>query len=138
MKKHLNIVPKLLFLSMILTLLISACQTIDPPTITIQELGYENSKTVRQGDELHVEAEILAEGKIRTVSVYIHLEDHNLTGNWEVDQLFTKFEGYKNTTFHEHFEVPSDAQTGIYHFQIEVVDQEGNVEAYEDEIEVLE
>ena len=134
MKKLVSIFTLLFALS----LLFNGCEKIDPPTITLHELGYENSKTVKQGSDLHVEAEILAEGKIQTIRVEIHPEEHGVNSSWTVNQVFTKFEGYKNTEFHEHFEATADALTGAYHFRIEVVDQEGNVGYFETEIEVLE
>jgi len=114
-----------------------SCNTIDAPTISMHELGMENSKTVQRGAELHVDAEILADGKISTVSIEFHPEDHG-SGEWELEKTFTEFDGLKNAEFHEHFDIPSEAAIGAYHFQLEVVDQEGNLTHYEDEVEVTE
>jgi hypothetical protein len=118
----------------------TSCTDVAAPEITIHELGYENTKTVQRGTELHVDAEIVAEGKISKVIVTIHPEEHGGDHEhaWEVDQTFNDFEGLKNTSFHEHFDVPADAEAGMYHFHLEVQDQEGNTSDYETEIEVTE
>jgi hypothetical protein len=119
---------------------LTSCNEVAIPTIDMHELGYENTKTVQRGNDLHVEADIVAEGKISKIIVTIHPEEHggNHDTEWEVDQTFTEFEGLKNTEFHKHFEVPADAETGMYHFHLQVQDMEGNTEGYETEIEVTE
>jgi hypothetical protein len=49
---------------------LNACkkdEVISKPEIDLTELGYENSKIGYTGSDLHIEAEIVAEGKIETV-----------------------------------------------------------------------
>jgi hypothetical protein len=116
------------------------------PEILSFELGYENSKTVNAGSDLHIDAEILAENGIDLIIVEIHFkgdhkksisvadEDHH---GWEVNISWDKFMGLKNTSFHEHIEVPDDAEPGEYHFHFRVVDMEGYTAEFEDDIEVL-
>jgi hypothetical protein len=129
-----------------LVLFFTACQKTPGPEIDLLELGYENSKIAYAGSELHIEADILAEGTIETVQVVIHPEGEHkksaLTdteeGEWEVDTTYTEFSGLKNTIFHEHIDVSEHAETGHYHFHFIVTDMEGRQASVEDEIEILE
>ena len=117
------------------------------PSIDMTELGYENSKIAYAGSELHMEADIVAEGNIEKVTVEIHYEgahDHKSISavqddhEWEVDTTFTEFSGLKNTTFHKHIEVPVEADTGAYHFHFVVTDMEGQQSSVEEELEIHE
>ena len=116
-----------------LGLFVTACQDTPAPEINLLELGYENSKIAYSGSELHIEAEIVAEGNIETVQIVIHPEgEHEKSASavsdeheWEVDTTYSKFSGKKNTTFHEHIEVSDHAETGHYHFHFLVTDMEG-------------
>lgn len=114
------------------------------PVVTLTELGYENSKIGYAGTDLHIEADIVAEGTIDKVSIEIHPEgEHEKStseildeGEWEVDTTYTKFSGLKNTTFHEHLDIPVYADTGHYHFHITVTDMDGQQTTVEEEIEI--
>jgi hypothetical protein len=116
------------------------------PEILNFELGYENSGIGYLGSDLHIEAEIIAEGKIDRVIIEIHhegehgkktlsivLDEHE----WEVDTTYTKFYGLKNTNFHEHIDIPLWAEAGEYHFHMKVVDLEGNQTEKETELEIM-
>jgi hypothetical protein len=141
---------KLLFfvISMASVLLITACSDdeVDPPVITIHELGegdtHGNDHTAIIGGELHMDVDIVAEGKINTVQVIIHPEgEHhksNSDGEWELDTTYTKFSGLKNTNFHEHIEIDTTAEAGEYHFDFIVTDMEGNQSSADAELEILE
>lgn len=115
------------------------------PEIDFHELGYENSKKVKAGDELHFDAEIVAKNKIDKIRIEIHPEgdDHKsillvlLDNAWEFDTTYTEFSGLKNVGFHKHIIVPEHAAAGDYHFHFAVTDQEGNMAIFEDEIEVI-
>ncbi len=117
---------------------------IPKPEITITELGYENSKIGYIGSDLHIEADIVSEGRIEKVTIEIHHEgDHqkSLTivlhdDEWEVDTTYTKFSGLKNTNFHEHFDIPLYAEPGDYHFHFIVTDMEGQQTTVEEELEI--
>ncbi|MFW6259748.1 MAG: DUF4625 domain-containing protein [Tangfeifania sp.] len=121
-------------------------EEIPNPEVTITELGYENSKIGYAGSDLHIEAEIVAEGRIDKVIVEIHHEgEHdnksalvNLHDNeWEVDTTYTRFSGLKNVdNFHEHIEIPVYAEIGDYHFHFIVSDMEGNQTTVEEELEI--
>jgi hypothetical protein len=104
----------------------------------VHELGEENSKSVKRGNELHVDAEIMAEGKIQTIFVSIYPESTPEAGQWYFEKTYTKFEGLMNTTFHEDIDIDTEAELGYYEFLLEVTDLEGNVNKYESAIEIIE
>ncbi len=116
------------------------------PVITIHELGdgdsHGNDHTAKIGGELHMDIDVVAEGKIDVIQVIIHPEGehHEKDGHdeWEVDSIYTKFSGLKNTTFHEHIEVAATAEPGDYHFDFIVTDMEGNQSSAEAELEIIE
>lgn len=75
------------------------------------------------GEDLHIEADIVAEGKIASITVEIHNEK---TGKDVVEKTFTgEFVGLKNTKFHKHVDIPATTVEGDYHFHLKVVDQQG-------------
>lgn len=120
-------------------------ETTPRPVITLTELGYENSKTGYAGTELHIEAEIVAEGTIDVITIEIHPEgehgdehegEHEHGEEWEVDTTYSEFSGLKNTTFHKHIDIPTTAETGHYHFHFIVTDMEGYQTVMEEEIEI--
>ena len=120
---------------------------ISAPDIMRGELGYDNTGTVTLGEELHMEFEITADGKIESISVEIHHDgDHKsmsaLKGEmeWEFDSIYTdaKYVGAKNIEFHEHIDIPMEAEAGEYHFHLLVRDMEGNTSSFEDDLEFLE
>ena len=114
------------------------------PVVNLTELGYENSKIGYAGSDLHIEAEIIAAGRIDKVTIEIHPEGEHPKGTfatlhegeWEVDTTFIKFSGLKNTTFHEDIEIPVYAEPGHYHFHFIVTDMEGQQTVVEAEIEI--
>lgn len=116
-------------------LFFSSCEKeAEMPVITILELGngdnHGNDQTAKIGSDIHIEAEIVAKGKIDKVQVRIHPEgEHGTEGaheEWEIDTTYTKFYGLKNTIFHEHLDIASEAEPGNYHFDFIVTDMEGN------------
>lgn len=117
-------------------------ETLAPPSISTFEFGYNDSGEAYLGSDLHIEAEIVAEAKIDRIQVTIHPEgEHEYKTisdehEWEVDTTYTKFNGLKNTTFHEHLEVPVEADTGHYHFHFIVIDMDGNTKEIERELHV--
>ena len=118
---------------------------ITKPEITILELGegnsHNNDHSAYVGEEVHIEAEIVAEGKIDKIQVIIHPEGEHKSvkdGEWELDTTYTKFSGLKNTTFHEHLDIADWAAPGDYHFDLIVTDQEGNQSSADEELEIIE
>lgn len=106
------------------------------PTVTLTEVGHDNSKTAMRGDDMHLEADILAEGLIKRIDVEIHLED----GDFEIEKSYTegKYVGVKNVEFHEHIDIPADAPLGEYHLHFTVTDQKGQTTTVETHVEVVE
>jgi len=139
---------QLKFISFVLVLALAfqACKKDEeeknnPPVISGFELGLEDSGVGYLGTELHMEAEVVAEAKIDRIQVTIHHEgEHEKSVNdeheWEVDTTYTKFTGLKNTEFHEHIDVPVDAEEGEYHFHFVVIDMDGNSKEIERELEI--
>jgi len=106
------------------------------PVISEFEIGKDNSGIAYQGGELHIEANIEAEGKIDVIILEIHFEG---TGEgWEFEYTWTEFKGLKNTTFHKDIDVPAEALTGEYHVDLKVRDQQGHETKVEGELIILE
>lgn len=129
-------------------LFISSCkkeETPASPVINIMELGegdsHGNDHTAIIGGDLHIEVDVVAEGKIDIIQVIIHPEgDHKngLDEEWEIDTTYIKFSGLKNTLFHEHIEIDTTAEAGEYHFDFIVTDMEGNQSSAEAELQIVE
>ncbi len=126
---------------------LNSCQKIGIPEIDHFELGYNNNKIAYLGSDLHIEAEITAEGKIKDIVLEIYLEGEHEDKSiktmleedaWEFDSTYTKFSGLKNTTFHEHIDIPLDADTGLYHFHFIATDLEGNQSSFEEDLHITE
>lgn len=105
------------------------------PVITITELGLSDSHVAYIGSDLHIEAEIVAEGKIDKIEVEIHQEEGS---SEEIVAEYDEFSGLKNTTFHKHIDIPAGTTPGTYHVHFSVTDMEGNQTTVEDEIEIEE
>lgn len=141
-------ITKLFFTLLAISLLFfTACQKdSSPPVITILELGNGNSHgndhTAKIGSDLHMEVEVVAEGKIDKIQVRVHPEgEHHEEGEyeeWEIDTTYIKFSGLKNTTFHEHLEIDLSAEPGDYHYDFIVTDMEGNQSSADAELEIIE
>ncbi len=131
---------KFVFALLLFAATITACKKdkeIAPnaPEISGFELGTSNSKTANPGSDLHIEAQIVAQGTIASVELEIHPESG--TG-WNVKTTFTEgFTGLKNAEFHKHIDVPADAALGDYHFHLKVKDQNGQETAIESELKVV-
>ncbi len=106
------------------------------PTVNLTEVGHDNEKVAMRGDDLHLEADILAEGLIKRIDVEIHQEN----GTYEIEKSYTegKYAGVKNVEFHEHIDIPADAPLGEYHLHFTVTDQKGQTTLAEAHIDVIE
>lgn len=115
----------------------AACQkNSSAPKIILTEVGHENGGKAEQGDDLHLEADIVAEGLIQRIHVEIHQEN----GSYEIEKNYTtgKYIGVKNTEFHEHIDIPADAPLGAYHLHFTVTDNEGQTATAKAHLEVIE
>ncbi len=127
-----------IFVAVSMLILLASCNKEDEmtarPVINILEIGLDNSKIAFIGGDFHIEAEIIAVGRIEKILVELHSED----GEDEIEFEFLEFGGLKNTDFHQHIDIPSDLTPGEYHFHLVVIDQEGNVTKAEDEVLLVE
>lgn len=112
------------------------------PTISELVLGIDDSHVayinayLEMEADLHIEAEVVAEGLINTIEVEIHAEDGS---DNEIDTIYDySDQTLKNTTFHEHIEIPYDFPVGDYHFHFTVTDKEGNSTTIEAELSIEE
>ncbi|MAX82333.1 MAG: hypothetical protein CL843_19415 [Crocinitomicaceae bacterium] len=106
---------------------------ISKPKITDLEVGISDSHVGYIGSDLHLEAEIVAEGKISEVTVEIHQEEG---GDDEIEVTYTDYAGLKNTTFHKHVDIPEGTAEGEYHLHLTVTDEQGNQTTVEEEITI--
>ncbi|RYD89027.1 MAG: DUF4625 domain-containing protein [Sphingobacteriales bacterium] len=121
--------------------LFSACKkdndetpAVQAPAITGLEVGTGNNKIAHPGNDLHIEAQIVAPGTIENVVLEIHPEEGE---GWEVNTTYTEgFAGQKNAEFHKHIDVPAEAALGHYHGHLKVTDKNGKVTELEFELEV--
>lgn len=109
---------------------------VEKPVINLTEVGHNNSMKVKQGEDMHLEASIVAEGLIKRIDVQMHQEAAQGT---TINKSFTegKYVGVKNTTFHEHIEIPISTPLGEYHLHFIVTDKEGQTSMKEAHINVL-
>jgi hypothetical protein len=110
-------------------------QTLLKPQIVINEVGLNNSKIGYIGSDLHLDAEIIAEGKISTVKIVIHPEG---SATWKYEETYNEFSNLKNANFHKHIDIPATAIAGQYHLHLSVVDMEGNKASVETEFTISE
>ncbi|MCU4176157.1 DUF4625 domain-containing protein [Carboxylicivirga sp. N1Y90] len=120
-----------------LSTLFTACEddSTDSPVITLHELGLDDSHEAHVGDDLHIDAEIIADGTIEKIVVELHAED----GDDELEVEFIDgYNGLKNAEFHEHVEIPATFTPGEYHFHLLVTDKEGNQSSVEAHVDIEE
>lgn len=110
------------------------------PTVAITELGSGHDsptdKTGYIGGSIHLEAEIEAPALVKQIDVEIHQEDG---GSYKIEKTYTdsKYVGVKNTTLHEHIDIPADAIAGDYHLHLTVTDQLGQTTTVESELSIV-
>ena len=130
-----NILIRLIVLSTLILAFAACGKTPSAPTVTLTEVGHENSGKAEQGDDLHLEADIVAEGLIKCILVEIHREN----GAYEIVNSYAtgKYIGVRNTEFHEHIDIPADAPLGGYHLHLTVTDNKGQTATAEASVEVI-
>ncbi|WP_410221146.1 DUF4625 domain-containing protein [Pedobacter sp.] len=113
----------------ITSLLVFSCKkevvsTEAEPVINIREIRVNNNKTAYTGQDLHIDAQINAQEKIKSIKLQITLAESGF--GWSFLSTYTKsYEGLKKADFHEHINVPNDAKTGDYNLLIIVTDERG-------------
>jgi hypothetical protein len=141
MKKYMSLSLMTAFVC-ILSMCFTACNDDDEklpakPTITLTEVGHDNSKHTHPGHDLHLEANVLAEGLIQRIDIEIHQEDG---GKYEIEKSYTsgKYIGVRNIEFHEHIDIPAEAPLGEYHLHFTVTDLKGQQTVAESHVEIVE
>ncbi|MDR0560070.1 MAG: DUF4625 domain-containing protein [Prevotellaceae bacterium] len=137
---------KLVFGTMFLVglsmLALTSCQKDDKsakPTVKITETGSHDAPDgkVAAGEDLHLEAEIIAEGLIAEIVVEIRQQEG---GSFVIEKKFgadSKYSGLKNADFHEHIDIPAETPLGRYRLRLTVIDREGQSTTAETELEVI-
>lgn len=104
------------------------------PSVKITELGSghdsPNDKIGYAGSDIHINAEITAEGLIESITLEVHQED----GDFEFHEVYTDAKGLKSTTLHKHIDIPAEAPEGEYHLHLVVRDQHGQTGMAESEL----
>lgn len=147
---HFSRLAKPLLIATLLLAFLASCNDDDEPTLKgpiISHVEYGEGSThssnpvAYRGSDIHLEAEILAEATISSIAVSIHA--HALTPGegeveWNFEQTYTDSKyRVKNTTFHEHIDVPSNIPAGEYHITLTVTDERGNSSEVEGHLEIL-
>lgn len=140
MKKIIFFAASVLFC--VFSLVLSSCsddddakQSVAKPVVALAEIGKENSKEAIAGKDLHLEGNLVADGLIARIDVTIAAKDGNKT---IVKQSYTegKYIGVRNTTFHEHLDIPADAAPGAYTVTFVVTDRLGQSTTFTSDLTV--
>ena len=136
MKKNIILAISAIIVFAVLAISCKKDEATAKPVITLTEVGHDNSRHAMRGDDMHLEADIVAGGLIKRIDVEIHKED----GGYEIEKSYTegKYIGVKNTEFHEHIGIPAEAPLGEYHLHFTVTDKNGRTTLAEAHIEVVE
>ena len=138
MKRRLTL---LCIVAMFATMLLSSCQKEEAlmvqegASVTINELGANNSKIAYTGHELHLDADIQAPGKIAGIKLQITLAETNY--GWDFLKTYGDYKGLKEANFHEHVAVPENARPGMYNLLIVVTDERGQKTLSKSNFEVV-
>lgn len=109
---------------------------LEKPVVTINEVGSNNSRIAYTGNNLHLDAEVKAPGKVASIKLQITLADSNY--GWDVVKTYTTpYAGVKNADFHEHIDVPENARPGMYTLLIVVTDEAGEKAQAKVDFEVI-
>lgn len=139
MKKIIFLAASVLFC--VFSLVLSSCsddddpkQDVAKPVAALAEVGEENSKEATAGKDLHLEGDLLADGLIARIDVTIAIADGKTT---IVQKSYTdgKYIGVKNTTFHEHLDIPADA-AGAYKLTFVVTDKLGQSSTFTSDLTI--
>ncbi|WP_294823497.1 DUF4625 domain-containing protein [uncultured Flavobacterium sp.] len=104
--------------------------------VAFTEVGHGGTPPhAHAGEDLHLEAEILAEAKIAAVTVEIHSETN--ANAPEITATYNDYNGLINATFHKHIDIPATQPAGLYHLHLKVTDADGNTRTAESELEIL-
>lgn len=142
MKKHIS---KFAALFTLFAITLTSCSsddnndTVAPQpqlSINLTEVGHGGTVPhAHAGEDLHLEAEILAGAKIAGITVEIHSETNAAAP--EITASYADYNGLINATFHKHIDIPATQPAGMYHLHITVTDTQGNTVSAESDLEIL-
>lgn len=138
MKKYLSKTVAILAVSSALfTTSCSDDDNVSPKRLEVQltEVGHGTPAHAHAGEDLHLEAEILAEAQIATVTVSLHHETDSSAP--EITATYQDYNGLINATFHKHIDIPATQTPGSYHLHLTVTDQLGNTKQADAEVQIL-
>ena len=108
------------------------------PTAENIEIGTANNKRALRGRDFHLNADVLAATKIKSVQVKIlQKTGENYTSNWKFELTWPTYAGVKNTNVHEHFTIPVEAPEGKYDFYFIVTDENGTILEIKEDFTIL-
>ncbi len=105
------------------------------PLIALIEVGHDNSHEAHPGHDLHLEADVIAEGYVQSIHVVIRLEG----GSTDlVSKTYTdsKYVDVLNAEFHEHIDIPATAAVGDYVLYFTVTDKIGQQKTVTADLEI--
>lgn len=139
MKKYIS---KFAIFTLIASAVLTSCSDDDNAVtaaaleVTLTEVGHGGTVPhAHAGEDLHLEAEILAAAKIANVTVEIHSETDASAP--EITASYADYNNLINATFHKHIDIPATQPAGIYHLHLTVTDLDGNTKTAESELEIL-
>ncbi|MBU2996325.1 DUF4625 domain-containing protein [Cellulophaga baltica] len=96
------------------------------PTISEVEVGLYDNELGVVGEDFHFNAEFLAGDLLDMVTINIEQRaGETYSSDWSFEMVWDKYQGLKNATMHQHFDIPAEAPKGVYDFVITVTDQNG-------------
>jgi hypothetical protein len=136
---------------LLVSILVLSCKKEEERKLTISDIVVENhdgGKQVPRGGTISVNFKATA-GVARLDFYHIEIHDHPVSGLVEdeykiIDDAFTDkvtFKGLREASVHQHVVVPAEANLGIYHVVIVVVDEDGysvDTEDLDTSIEIIE
>lgn len=108
------------------------------PIIEHIEIGSGNNGIGVIGRDFHFDMDVIAGEALGNIQVKIEgKNDQTYDHKWSFEITWDEFQGMKNTNVHKHFDIPSDAPEGDYHFVILVNDQNGTILEVQKEISLI-
>lgn len=105
------------------------------PVAALAEVGEENSKVATAGKDLHLEGDLEAEGLIGRIDLKIQSADGKVVV-LEKSWADGKYVGVRNTTFHEHVDIPAATAAGDYVLTFTVTDKVGQSTVFTSDLKI--
>lgn len=122
-------------------IMLSSCDNDDNPSVAkpvaaLAEVGEENSKEATAGKDLHLEGDLQAEGLIARIDVTVASADGQTV---VVKKSWTdgKYINVRNTTFHEHIDIPAATASGDYKLTFVVIDKTGQSTTFVSDLKIV-